>query len=395
MNWIEITFIVCLCIVFYTYIGYGIILWLLVKVKRIFVKRPQSQPLSDDDFPEATLLIAAYNEELIISEKMANTTMLDYPKGKLKVVWVTDGSNDGTNALLKEYENITVLFKPERKGKTAALNRSIPFIDTPIVVFTDANTMLNRNAIKNIAACFIRNPRVGCVAGEKRIATSLRSNASTGGEGMYWKYESALKRLDSELCTAVGAAGELFAIKRELFEEMGNDTLLDDFMMSMRIAAKGYKIEYCADAYAEENGSADMQEEEKRKVRIAAGGLQSVWRLRGLLNIFKYGTMSFQYISHRVLRWTITPLLLFLMLPLNIAITILNPTSIFFTTTLIFQALFYLCGLWGHALSKKAIKNKYLYIPYYFLFMNVNVIKGFSYLYRRRGTGAWEKSKRA
>ena len=145
MNWIEITFIVCLCIVFYTYIGYGIILWLLVKVKRIFVKRPQSQPLSDDDFPEATLLIAAYNEELIVSEKMANTTMLDYPKGKLKVVWVTDGSNDGTNALLKEYENITVLFKPERKGKTAALNRSIPFIDTPIVVFTDANTMLNRD----------------------------------------------------------------------------------------------------------------------------------------------------------------------------------------------------------------------------------------------------------
>ena len=202
MNWIEITFIVCLCIVFYTYIGYGIILWLLVKVKRIFVKRPQSQPLSDDDFPEATLLIAAYNEELIISEKMANTTMLDYPKGKLKVVWVTDGSNDGTNALLKEYENITVLFKPERKGKTAALNRSIPFIDTPIVVFTDANTMLNRNAIKNIAACFIRNPRVGCVAGEKRIATSLRSNASTGGEGMYWKYYTyTVKSQDWELVT--------------------------------------------------------------------------------------------------------------------------------------------------------------------------------------------------
>ena len=138
-----------------------------------------------------------------------------------------------------------------------------------------------------------------------------------------------------------------------------------------------------------------MKEEEKRKVRIAAGGLQSVWRLRGLFNIFKYGTMSFQYISHRVLRWTITPIMLFLMLPLNIAITALNPSSAFFTATLVFQAMFYLCGLWGYALSRKSIKNKYLYVPYYFLFMNINVIKGFFYLCRRRGSGAWEKSKRA
>ena len=115
-----------------------------------------------------------------------------------------------------------------------------------------------------------------------------------------------MKRWDSELCTAVGAAGELFAIKRELFEKLETDTLLDDFVMSMRIAAKGYKIEYCSKAYAVENGSINMKEEEKRKIRIAAGGLQSIWRLRYLLNVFKYGIVSFQYISHRVLRWTIT-----------------------------------------------------------------------------------------
>lgn len=395
MKYIEVAFIVCLCIVFYTYLGYGILLWLLVKIKRFFSHELKTRQYEAEDFPEVTLLIAAYNEELVVDEKMSNTHNLNYPKGKLSIVWVADGSNDGTNEKLSRYKDVTVLYEPQRQGKTAALNRSIKYIASPIVVFTDANTMLNRDAIVNIAKCFLNNPRVGCVAGEKRIADKERSNASTGGEGLYWKYESALKRLDSELCTAVGAAGELFAIKRELFEEMNNDTLLDDFVMSMQIAAKGYKIEYCADAYAEESGSADMREEEKRKVRIAAGGLQSVWRLRKLLNVFKYGTLSFQYVSHRVLRWTITPILMFLMLPLNIMIVAISPYLVFYDIMLVLQFAFYAMGWCGYALSKKSIKNKYLYIPYYFLFMNVNVIKGFFYLYKRKGNGAWEKSRRA
>lgn len=168
-------------------------------------------------------------------------------------------------------------------------------------------------------------PEVGCVAGEKRIAVQDKDNAASGGEGLYWKYESALKKLDARLYSAVGAAGELFAIRRELFEEMPADTLLDDFILSLRIVMRGYTIAYCADAYATESGSADMHEEEKRKVRIAAGGLQSVWRLRTLLNPLRYGTFCFQYISHRVLRWSLTPVLLFSLLPLN-TILILRQT---------------------------------------------------------------------
>lgn len=119
---------------------------------------------------------------------------------------------------------------------------------------------------------------------------------ASGGEGIYWKYESTLKALDSRLYSAVGAAGELFAVRRELFEDMRTDTLLDDFILSLRIAMRGYTIAYCAAAYATESGSADMQEEEKRKVRIAAGGLQSIWRLRPLLNPFRYGLLNFQYV---------------------------------------------------------------------------------------------------
>lgn len=378
-----------LAVVFYTYIGYGILLYLLVRIKELFKKREALH--LPEPLPEVTLFIAAYNEEDIIATKMENCRNLSYPDGKLRIVWVTDGSNDHTNERLAAYEDVTVLFNPERKGKTAALNRGMQYISTPYVVFTDANTMLNTDAIKEIVRCF-SDPKVGCVAGEKRVDTQSARGA-TAGEGIYWKYESALKNLDDRLYSAVGAAGELFAIQTRLFEQMPSDTLLDDFILSLRIAAKGYKIAYCKEAYATETASLNMKEEEKRKIRIAAGGLQSVWRLKGLLNIFRYGTLSFQYVSHRVLRWTLTPLLLFLLLPVNAVLAISgNP---FYAGLLFLQLLFYIAAYAGYRMEQRNLRNKLLFVPYYFLFMNINVIRGFFYLIRNKGNGAWSKAKRS
>lgn len=393
MKALEIIFWIFLFIVFYTYIGYGILLYFLVKIKESFVRKKKRE-INPEYLPEVTLFVAAYNEEEVVDEKMKNSLDLDYPAEKLKFVWITDGSNDSTNEKLKVYPEVTVLYQPQRQGKTAALNRGIKFVDTSIVVFTDANTMINREAIREIVRC-LSNPNVGCVAGEKRIAVNESDGAAAGGEGIYWKYESALKALDSRLCTAVGAAGELFAIRKELFEEMESDTLLDDFILSLRIAQKGYKIEYCDQAFAIENGSANMQEEEKRKIRISAGGLQSIWRLRALLNPFRYGTLCFQYVSHRVLRWSVTPIALFLLFPVNVLLVACYWPSAIYNTILLLQLLFYLMGYWGYYLSKKSVKNKLLYIPYYFLFMNINVIKGFFYLTKKRGSGVWDKAKRA
>nr|WP_175550512.1 glycosyltransferase family 2 protein [Bacteroides luti] len=393
MKSLEITFWLSLIIVFYTYLGYGIVLYLLVKTKELFSKQKAKALPAKENLPEVTLFITAFNEEAVVKDKMDNCRALDYPNDKLKIVWVTDGSNDNTNELLKAYAEVTVLFQPKRQGKTAALNRGMRFISSPIVIFTDANTMINREAIMEITSEF-SDSKVGCVAGEKRIAAKEKDGAAGGGEGIYWKYESALKALDSRLYSAVGAAGELFAIRKELFEEMERDTLLDDFILSLRIAQKGYKIAYCDKAYAIESASANMNEEEKRKVRIAAGGLQSIWRLRSLLNVFRYGILSFQYISHRVLRWSLTPILLFLMLPLNIILVSEMNTDIY-TMLLFLQVLFYVLGLWGYYLSTKQIKNKVLFIPYYFLFMNVNVFKGFIYLKNKNATGIWEKANRS
>ncbi len=388
---IDYFFWIAAIIVLYTYIGYGLLLYLLVKIKE---KRHPVQPLYlQKPPPTATLLIAAYNEEDIVDLKMENCNRLNYPKGKLNIVWVTDGSTDNTNLKLAEYPEITVLHVPERKGKTAALNRGMQYIHTPFTVFTDANTMLNQEAIREILTPF-SDPVVGCVAGEKRIVVEDKDNAAAGGESFYWRYESKLKSWDSRLYSTVGAAGELFAIRTSLFKTMPEDTLLDDFVLSMSIASQGYKIAYRDAAYAIESASADIGNEQKRKVRIAAGGLQAIWRLLPLLNIFRHGILSFQYISHRVLRWSITPVLLFLLFPLNILLVSLRPEQTGYMILLVLQSLFYLMAIGGSILQRRHIKVKILFIPYYFVFMNLNVIKAFFYLQKHKGTGAWEKAKR-
>ena len=393
MTTLQILFWLSLFLVFYTHLGYGILLYMLVKLKELFVKPVRRQLPPDKRLPDVTLFITAFNEEEVVDEKMRNCLGLDYPADKLHIVWTTDGSNDSTNQRLEDWPQATVHFQPLRQGKTAAMTRGMTLVDTPLVVFTDANTMLNREAIREIVLAF-EDPGVGCVAGEKRIAVQEKDGAAAGGEGIYWKYESTLKALDARLYSAVGAAGELFAVRRELFTVMEPDTLLDDFILSLRTAMQGYKIAYCTRAYAIESGSADMSEEQKRKVRIAAGGLQSVWRLRELLNPFRYGVLSFQYISHRVLRWSVAPVLLFALLPLNVAILLMGGSPIWYGTILALQVLFYILAMGGYYLSARQIKNKLLFIPYYFLFMNINVMKGVNYLRKMKGTGAWEKAQR-
>lgn len=391
MTILKVLFWICLFLVFYTYIGYGILLWLLVCVKRIFKGKPQKKQLPpDDELPEVTLMICAYNEQDIVDFKMENTRQLSYPK--LHVVWVTDGSNDSTNDLLARYQEVEVIYSPERRGKTAALNHGLSLVKDELIVMTDANTMLNPEAIHEIVRCFM-DPQIACVSGEKRVMARHEGQSAAEGEGLYWKYESTLKRLDSEFYSVMGAPGELCAIRRSLYEPMPENALLDDFVISLRMVDRGYKIAYTSDAYAMEYGSADLTEESKRKRRIAAGGLQSIWWLRKMMNPFRQPIVAFQFVSHRVLRWSITPIALLLLIPLNVVLVLLKGGNIY-TWIWILQLLFYLAAFLGWFLEKNGKKNMILYVPYYFLFMNLNVFQGFSYLRSHRSSGAWEKAKR-
>lgn len=389
MKTIEIIFWILLGIIFYTYLGYGIVLYVFLKIKRIF-KKKETLFLSDDMLPEVTLLVAAYNEEDFVVKKIENTLSLNYPQHKLHQMWCTDGSDDQTPNILANYKEIEVLHKPERAGKIAAMNRAVKYVKTPIVIFSDANTLLGKESIRKIAEMF-HNPQVGCVSGEKRIFNAQSEAASAAGEGLYWKYESTLKRWDAELNSAVGAAGELFAIRTSLFNEVEADTLLDDFIISLRVAMQGYKIDYDPEAYAIETASANVKEELKRKIRIAAGGIQSVVRLYPLLNIFRYGMLSFQYISHRVLRWTISPLALLFLFLTNIVLAI---HSEFYLVFLYLQITFYLSALLGWILENRKLKVKILFVPYYFFIMNYAVFMGFGRYIKKTQSVNWERAKR-
>jgi cellulose synthase/poly-beta-1,6-N-acetylglucosamine synthase-like glycosyltransferase len=395
MKFIELLFWTLLFIIFYTYLGYGIVLFVMVKVKRIFSPR-QELKFNQDSLPEVTLLIPAYNEKDYVDQKMKNSQSLNYPKEKLKILWVTDGSDDGTNLLLEKYENVKLFHKDKRNGKINAMNRVMPFVKTPIVIFSDANTSLGKDSILHMVNCF-QDSKVGCVSGEKRIVNKDTDTAAGAGEGLYWKYESTLKRWDAELYSAVGAAGELFAIRTKLYNEIEADTLLDDFVISLRIAQKGYTIQYNPEAYAIETASQDVKEELKRKVRISAGGIQSVIRLKSLLNIFKYGLLSFQYISHRVLRWTITPMCLLLLVPISSLLAIQEGITNFGLYSMFFwmQVSMYLAAFIGWILENRSTRIKVLFVPYYFFIMNLSVVLGFFRFMNKNQSVNWERAKRA
>ncbi|MES2062078.1 MAG: glycosyltransferase family 2 protein [Bacteroidota bacterium] len=385
-------FWISLFIAFYTFVGYGFLLYFIIKIKRAFKGKPVLPVVADDNLPTCTLVVAAYNEEHFIEQKIANSLQLNYPQGKLKFVFVTDGSSDRTPEIIGQHPQIQLLHRPERAGKIAAVHRAMEYVDTEVVVFTDANTFLNAEAITRICRHY-SDKTVGAVAGEKRVQIDASADASAAGEGFYWKYESALKKWDSELYSVVGAAGELFSVRRNLYQDVPADTVLDDFMISMLIAAKGYRIIYEPEAYALETASENVSEELKRKIRIAAGGIQSILRLQGLLLPFKFPVLSFQYVSHRVLRWTVTPFFLILAFITNFAVAFAGKGIIY---ELLFagQVLFYCLAIFGYIMEERHIRIKILFIPYYFCVMNYAVVAGFIRYFTTQQSAVWEKAQR-
>jgi len=377
-------------VIVYTFVGYGFVLFLLVSIKRFF-KKPFIFRV-DADLPTVSILIAAYNEEGLIEQKIENTLALDYPSEKLQIIIVTDGSTDQTAAKVSKYSNVSLLHSNERAGKMAAIKRAMSFVEGQVILFTDANTFLNKAAVKELVKHY-QNDRVGAVAGEKRIHVEEAADASSAGEGFYWKYESLLKRWDYELYSNVGAAGELFSIRTALYEPVESDTIIDDHMIAMRIAEKGFVIAYEPGAYAVETASENAKEELKRKIRIAAGGIQSIFRLKKAANPFHFPVLTFQYISHRVLRWTITPFLMMMVFILN-GLIVLQDNSILYLILFLGQVFFYLLSLAGFYFENRNIRVKALFVPFYFCMMNYAVLAGILRYFRKNQSAAWEKSRR-
>jgi poly-beta-1,6-N-acetyl-D-glucosamine synthase len=380
-------FFISVFIIFYNYAGYAILLFFLNRIKG---RKKTLAPY----YPTVSFIVAAYNEEDCIEKKILNSLEQDYPADKIEFLFITDGSTDGTNDIIKKYPSIQLLHQEDRRGKSAALNRVVKAARNEILVFCDANTILNRQATSYIARHY-QDTLVGGVAGEKKVITSAGAHDEVGtGEGLYWKYESFLKKLDSDYYSVVGAAGELFSLRRELYHPVEEQVILDDFIISMKVAQKGFRIIYEPEAYAMELPSFSMEDEQKRKIRIAAGGFQALVMLSSLFRFWEQPKLFFLYLSHRVLRWTLSPLSLIMAFIANLFLFI-QTNSGFFAFTFYAQLIFYGMAVLARVLPASIPFYKVFKLANYFVFMNFSVILGFFRFLRGRQPAAWEKARRS
>jgi len=333
------------------YLGYPLLLAVLAKFKA-------ATPSQSRELPHITLLISVYNEEAVIRERLENSLSLDYPRDKLHILVVSDGSTDATHSIVQQYREQGVELQAVcgRVGKTAALNRVIPHLDTDIVVFTDANSMLRPNALKELVAP-LADPRVGAVCGE------LLLEGDAGAEGLYWRYEKAIKEWESRVCTMTVLNGALYALRRDLHRPM-NPQAANDFQHPLQVALQGYRSVYQPQAVAVEKASADARVEFRRRVRIISRGWKGLASHSQVLNPLRAGSFTLQFIARKLLRW-LGPLLMAAALVANFFLA--QP---FYQFTLVVQLLFYALALLGAVLHRYGIRFAPTHIPYYFCLIN-------------------------
>jgi len=380
VRWIPIgIFALSAFLIFWTYVGYPIFIALLARW------RPRPHRREPLELP-VTLIVPAYNEEAVIAAKLENLLALEYPAALREIIVVADGSTDRTVEIVVGYaeRGVQLLYQPERQGKIAAMNRAAPQAHGDILIFSDANAMMEPDAVRQILPNFA-DPQVACVSGEKRIRPSAEVQAE--GESAYWRYEAFMKRADSLVNTAIGAVGEFFAIRRELYRPLETDNLIEDFVLAMRLVMDGWRVVYEPAAVTWEEASPSLGGEWRRRARMAAGGFQAIGRLRGLLSP-RYGLAAFQYVSHKVLRW-LAP---FFMLAALISSAFLTAEPLF---RLLFwgQVLFYVLAALGWALELLGWKCKPLRLIFYFCFANATMLGGFVRYVTRSQSVLWTKAR--
>lgn len=386
----TILFWLCLFLIGYCYLGYALLAFIISAIKG---KHRIPDEIEETDLPALTLVITAFQESLSLREKLNNVFGLDYPAGLLSVILVADEPDQQTIDILKEFPSVKTIVQSERRGKYAAICLAMQELKTELVVFSDANCQMNKEALKRMIRHYA-DPSVGAVAGEKKIVHRGRRSGIGQAEGWYWEYESLMKKLDAGVYTVVGAAGELFSIRSELFQPLKEPVILDDLVISLQICFQGYRIAYEPLAFATEFPSVNLKEEAKRKIRIAAGAFHTLSLFKRQLQPFTYPLFYFQFVSRRLFRWIISPFSLLLLMLTNIFLVLEQPVIGFLHYFLALQLLTYLLGIAGYWLIGSGRKAGIAGIPFYFLFMNYCLIRGFfRFLFGKQPVN-WEKAQR-
>jgi cellulose synthase/poly-beta-1,6-N-acetylglucosamine synthase-like glycosyltransferase len=337
--------------------------------------------------PSVSLVVAAYNEASCIQQKLENSLALEYPVEKFEVLIGSDGSSDGTDALVRQCPDTRVRLSPApRAGKTTVLNRCIPMAKGDIVVLSDANTMIDPDAVRQLVRHF-EDPEVGAVCGKLKLYNPTKQDYE---ESAYWSYESLIKMYEGRRGAVVGANGGLYAIRRTLFTALPPSTIVDDFVIPLRILEKGFKVLYEEKAVAHEETTEDYGKEFGRRARIAAGNFQSLRMVPGLL-LPTAGFPAFAFWSHKLLRWC-APALMAAALLANLFLL----DSTFYRVTLFGQAMFYALAYLGReGVLKRGTAKRVASVAYYFVTMNLAIVVGFWRFLRNAQKAAWDRTARA
>jgi cellulose synthase/poly-beta-1,6-N-acetylglucosamine synthase-like glycosyltransferase len=366
------------------YAGYPVLIFLL---SRLFGRRARPPAVTDADLPTVSLLIAAYNEELDIEARLLNALALDYPRDRFEIVIASDGSTDRTNEIVRRYapQGVRLLAYPANRGKTTVLNESVPQLRGEIVLLSDANTDMARDVARRLAAWF-QQPDVGVVCG-RLVLSDPRTGRNV--DGMYWKYETFLKKCESRLGALLGSNGAIYAIRKRLFPIVRPGTLIDDFVIPLDAKRQsGCRIVYDARAVAEEETPPSMRAEFRRRIRIGAGGFQSIGMLWQLLSP-TYGWVALTFFFHKILRWTCP---FFMLGALGAALPLIGDPE--YAVLVGAQLGFYALAVLGNWLPAGPRWLRYLRLPTMFVSMNAALFLGFFRWLLRPQTGTWTRTDR-
>ncbi|MBI2521714.1 MAG: glycosyltransferase family 2 protein [Bdellovibrio sp.] len=369
-------------VIFYHYAIFILIIFVLSALRKKVI-------LTGDDRPSVSMIIAAYNEEKVIRQKILNSLELEYPKNKIEIIVVSDGSNDRTHSIVQEYADrgVIAITDPQRKGKSMAINRGVGKAKGEILFFTDANTILDKSCLGKLVRNF-HDMKVGGVSGKKVIKKSDKDRSADLGDQTYWEFESALKLKESQIDSIPTGDGEIFAIRRMLFETLPEGTINDDSAITFDIVKKGHRVIYEPEALSSEEASITLKDDFNVKARMVYGGLQIVRRYKNSLKQFK-NFFVFQFISHKVLRYSM-PIFLILLLVSNLFLA-----GSFYWIFLVAQLSFYLSALIGFRQYKKGIRNVFFYYPMYYCMVNLAALKGIIYFLRNMSPNEiWKKAVR-
>jgi cellulose synthase/poly-beta-1,6-N-acetylglucosamine synthase-like glycosyltransferase len=379
-------FFVAAALLFYNYFLYPAIVIALARRKRTG-SHAVAQPCNED-LPSVTLVIAAYNEERVIESKIQNSVALDYPRDKLRVLVVSDGSTDSTPGIAEGYarDGVISMHQPQRRGKTAALNRAVAEAKGDIVVFSDANNMFAPASLRELVKHFA-DPLVGGVCGLKQIYDSP-DRESSQGDSLYWRYESAIKEAESTLNSITTADGEIFAIRRTLYEVIDEKVINDDAEITFSLVRRGYRVLYERNAKSFEHASIRIEDDFHVKVRMVSGGFQTLLRHRAFL-LPPRSWFAVNFISHKLLRWLAPEFMLM------IAVTsILLVDHPLFFAALLLQVAFYVLALAGWSRRNSRQLTALLYVPFYFCAMNLAALRGLLRFVAGNHSTLWRKAER-